>query len=72
MKEFLPAHLNLSKALGRQRFARGQAGAVLEFLHSEASWGEDEGRAAAEWNDKVHSLSLCLLSLTARSLADLS
>lgn len=43
-KESLPEHLSLTKPLGRHRFARHQADAILEFLQSEASWGEDEGQ----------------------------
>lgn len=47
MKGTLPEHLSLTTPIGRQRFARHQAQAILEFLHSEASWGwtKDEGQS---------------------------
>ncbi len=48
-KENLPEHLSLTKPPGRQRFARRQADAILEFLHSDtwgwpSPWPEDEGQ----------------------------
>ena len=62
-KENLPEHLSLATPLGRHRFARHQADAILEFLQSEAAWGEDQaqlidtvrqmsGGTAAFWHER--------------------
>ena len=40
-KELLPPHLSVTKPHGRNLFARRQADAILDFLHSAGSWQDD-------------------------------